>query len=53
MAIAVGVNACIQGYKVEFYTVTGLVLELHEVKQYNTLEKLLKNLRSLDLLYLR
>ena len=52
MAIAVGVNACKQGYKVKFYTVTGLVLELLEAKQNNTLEKLLKNLRSLDLLIL-
>ena len=52
MAIAVGVNACKQGYKVKFYTVTELVLELLEAKQNNTLEKLLKNLRSLDLLIL-
>ena len=26
MAIAVGVNACMKGYKVRFYTVTGLYL---------------------------
>lgn len=52
ITIAVGVNACKQGYKVRLYTVRGLVLELLEAKQNNTLEKLLKNLRSLDLLIL-
>lgn len=50
ITIEVGVNACKQGYKVRFYTVIGLVLGLLEAKQNNTLEKLLKNLRSLDLL---
>ena len=32
MAIAVGVNACIKGYKVRFFTVTELVLKLAEAR---------------------
>lgn len=52
MAIAAGVKACNLGYKVKFYTVTELVLKLAEARKTGTLERLLKDLRSLDLLIL-
>ncbi len=52
MAIAAGVAACQLGYKTKFYTVTGLVLKLAEARKNGTLEKLLRELRSLDLLIL-
>ena len=52
MAIAVGVKACNLGYKTKFYTVTELVLKLAEARKNGTLERLLRDLRSLDLLIL-
>ncbi len=52
MAIAAGVTACNRGYKTKFYTVTELVLKLAEARKSGTLEKLLRDLRSLDLLIL-
>ena len=52
MAIAVGVKACHLGYKTKFYTVTELVLKLAEARKNGTLEKLLRDLRGLDLLIL-
>ena len=52
MAIAVGVNACMKGYKVRFYTVTELVLKLAEARKNGTLERLRSELNSLDLLIL-
>ena len=52
MAIAAGVKACNLGYKTKFYTVTELVLKLAESRKNGTLEKLLRDLRSLDLLIL-
>ena len=52
MAIAAGVKACNFGYKTKFYTVTELVLKLAESRKNGTLEKLLRDLRSLDLLIL-
>lgn len=52
MAIAAGIEACKQGYKTKFFTVTGLVLELTEAKKNNVLEKFMKNIQSLDLLIL-
>ena len=52
MAIAAGVKACNLGYKTKFYTVTELVLKLAESRTNGTLEKLLRDLRSLDLLIL-
>lgn len=52
MAIAAGVKACNLGYKTRFYTVTGLVLKLAETRKNGTLEKLLRELRNLDLLIL-
>ena len=52
MAIAAGVKACNLGYKTKFYTVTELVLKLAETRKNGTLERLLRDLRSLDLLIL-
>ena len=52
MAIAAGVKACNLGYKTKFYTVTELVLKLAEARKNGTLEKLLRELRGLDLLIL-
>ena len=52
MAIAAGVKACNLGYKTKFYTVTELVLKLAESRKNGTLERLLRDLRSLDLLIL-
>ena len=52
MAIAAGVKACNLGYKTKFYTVTELVLKLAEARKNGTLERLLRDLRSLDLLIL-
>lgn len=52
MAIAAGVNACMKGYKVRFYTVTELVLKLAEARRNGTLERLRNDLNSLDLLIL-
>lgn len=52
MAIAAGVKACNMGYKTKFYTVTELVLKLAEARKNGTLERLLHDLRSLELLIL-
>lgn len=52
MAIAAGVKACQLGYKTKFHTVTELVLKLAEARKNGTLERLLKELRTLDLLIL-
>ena len=52
MAIAAGVKACNLGYKTKFCTVTELVLKLAETRKNGTLERLLRDLRSLDLLIL-
>lgn len=52
MAIAAGVKACQLGHKTKFYTVTELVLKLSEARKNGTLERLLKELRTLDLLIL-
>lgn len=52
LAIAAGAKACHLGYKTEFYTVTELVLKLSETRRNGTLERLLKELRGLDLLIL-
>ena len=49
MAIAAGVKACNLGYKTKFYTVTELVLKLAEARKNGTLERLLRDLRRLDL----
>lgn len=52
MAIAAGVKACQLGYKTKFCTVAELVLKLAEARKNGTLEPLLKELRTLDLLIL-
>lgn len=52
MAIAAGIKACNLGYKTRFYTVTELVLKLAEARKNGTLERLLRDLRGLDLLIL-
>jgi DNA replication protein DnaC len=52
MAIAAGVEACMKGYRVQFYTVTELVLKLAEARKSGTLERLRNTLNSLDLLIL-
>ena len=52
MAIAAGMKACWLGYKTKFYTVTELVLKLAEARKSGTLERLIGELKSLDLLIL-
>ena len=52
MAIAAGVRACMDGLRVQFYTVTELVLKLAEARKNGTLERLRNTLNSLDLLIL-
>ena len=53
--VRLGIGAgdkCNLGYKTKFYTVTELVLKLAESRKNGTLERLLRDLRSLDLLIL-
>lgn len=52
MAIAIGIAACIRGYKTRFYTVTELVLKLAEARKNGTLERLRNDLNNQDLLIL-
>ena len=52
MEIVDGVKACNLGYKTKFYTVTELVLKLAESRKNSMLERLLRNLRNLNLLIL-
>ena len=52
LAIASGVKACSMGCRTRFYTVTELVLKLAEARKNATLERLLRDLRELDLLIL-
>lgn len=52
MAVAAGMNACVRGYSVRFYTVTELVLKLSESRKNGTLERLRNELNGLDLLIL-
>jgi DNA replication protein DnaC len=52
MAIALGILACEQGLQVKFYSVTSLVLKLGEAWKAGTLERLVRELQSLDLLIL-
>lgn len=52
LAIALGVKACGMGMNVRFHTVTELVLKLGEAHRSGTLEKLVRDLRKLDLLIL-
>src|SRR5690606_30314746 len=52
MAIALGVEAVKRGMRVRFYAVTSLVLKLADAKKQGTLEKLVNELKQLDLLIL-
>ena len=52
MAIAAGINACMHGYRVRFFTVTELVLKLAEARKNGTLERFRNELNNLDLLIL-
>jgi DNA replication protein DnaC len=52
MATAVGMKACESGLKTRFYTVTGLVFRLSEAKRSGGLDRLLHDLKELDLLIL-
>jgi len=50
LATAIGVEACISGKKVGFYTAANLVNQLNESKANGKLSTLLKKLNNLDLL---
>ena len=52
MATAIGVEACRKGLRTGFFTVTELVLKLAECRKKGTLEKMVKDLKKLDLLIL-
>jgi len=52
MAIALGVLACEANHKVRFHTVTELVLKLSDAYRNGTLERLVRELKQLDLLIL-
>ena len=50
LAIALGVSACMQGYRVRFFTAAELVVRLSEAFAAGTLEKLLHSILKADLL---
>ena len=52
MATAIGIKACNKGLRTGFYTVTELVLKLAEARKKGTLEKMVSDLKKLDLLIL-
>lgn len=52
MAIALGISACEKGSAVRFFTVTELVLKLSDAYRNGTLERLVRDLKQLDLLIL-
>lgn len=52
MAIALGITAYEMGLSVRFYTMTELVLKLAEARKSGTLERLVSDIRRLDLLIL-
>ena len=52
MAIALGISACEKGKAVRFFTVTELVLKLSDAYRNGTLERLVRDLKQLDLLIL-
>ena len=52
MSLALGIAACEMGLKVRFYTVTELVLKLADTYRAGTLERLVRDLKQLDLLIL-
>ena len=50
LSIALGIKACMQGYKVKFITLSQLATRLLEAKETGRIEKALGDFRSLDLL---
>lgn len=52
MSIALGIMACELSLQVRFYTVTELVLKLSDAYRSGTLERLIRDLKQLDLLIL-
>ena len=52
MSIALGISACEKGSAVRFFTVTELVLKLSDAYRNGTLERLVRDLKQLDLLIL-
>ena len=52
MSLALGIIACEMGIRVRFYTVTELVLKLSDAYRSGTLERLVRDLKQLDLLIL-
>jgi len=52
MATALGAMACEIGKKVRFYTVTELVLKLSDAHKAGTLERIVREIKQLDLLIL-
>lgn len=52
LSIALGMLACEQDYAVRFYTLSDLVLRLGEAHRNGTLERLMREIQSLDLLIL-
>ena len=52
LASALGHSACAQGYRVRFYTTTGLVTELLEQREERNLQRLLRQLQRQHLLIL-
>jgi len=52
IAIALGLSACYQGYRVRFYTVSGLINELVEASESHRLSKLESNLMRYQLIIL-
>jgi DNA replication protein DnaC len=52
LSIALGVQACERSQKVRFHTVTELVLKLSDAYRSGTLERLVRELKQLDLLIL-
>lgn len=52
MAIALGARACEMGLSVRFFSVTQLVLKLAEARRNGTLERLINDLKRLNMLVL-
>lgn len=50
LSIALGIKACMQGYKVKFITLSQLATRLLEAKEMGRIEKALGDFRALDLL---
>jgi len=52
LATALGISACEMGHSVRFHTVTELVMKLSDAHRAGTLERLIRDLKLLDLLIL-